>query len=166
MIAHRALYGTALGFGLVGIAFRVHPPRLPAAPPAPPILTRPQPRASSSPEVATAYAPIATTNAFSPDRTPPAKRFSPDGRTDTGAPASPRARPRVARPAVHLYGITRSVDGAVALIEADPKIPGAELYRVGERVGGARLAAISDSTVELQGRGGRVVLRLPQPPRR
>jgi hypothetical protein len=165
VIVHRTLYGCALGLGVVGVAFRMQPPRLPAASPALPLVSRARPRATPISESVTVYAPIAATNAFSPSRTPPAKRFSPDDRTEARAPAPRPAPPKVVRPAARLYGITRSSNGVVALIEADSKIPGAEFYRVGDRVGGDRVAAISDSTVELEGSGGRVVLRLPEAPR-
>ncbi|HEX2636180.1 MAG TPA: hypothetical protein VHL81_03580 [Gemmatimonadales bacterium] len=165
MIVHRILYMCALGLGVAGIAFRTQPPQLPDALPALPLVSRPRPRATPASESVTVYASIAATNAFSPSRTPPAKRFSPDDRPEARAPAPRRAPPKVVRPAARLYGITRSSNGVVALIEADPKIPGAEFYRLGDRVGGDRLAAITDSTVVLQGSGGRVVLRLPEAPR-
>ena len=64
-----------------------------------------------------------------------------------------------------LYGITVGAGGAVALIDADPKIRGAELYRVGDRVGGSPITAITDSTVVIARKGGPLVLRLRSVPR-
>jgi hypothetical protein len=74
-----------------------------------------------------------------------------------------RARPRVREPApppFHVVGTVMGPLGAQALIEANPKIPGAEAYRVGDLVGGGRLAAISDSAIVLDGPKGRQVFRL------
>jgi len=65
-----------------------------------------------------------------------------------------------------LYGTTVTADDAFALIEADPQVAGAEIYRVGDLVQGARLVKITDSTVTLASRPGGVarVLRLPPAP--
>src|SRR3989442_7825279 len=82
-------------------------------------------------------------------------RFAPAGR---GFGARPSAG---AGPPLKLYGITVGPQGAVALIDADPKIPGAEIYRVGDLVAGARLVAITDSTVTLAQPSGPLILRLP-----
>ncbi len=53
--------------------------------------------------------------------------------------------------------------GAVALIDADPSIPGAEIYRPGDRVGIYRLETIADTFVVLIGSGGSRVLTLEAP---
>jgi len=76
------------------------------------------------------------------------------------APAAPRG------PTLKLYGITLSPQGAVALIDADPKVPGAEIYHLGDLVAGARLVAITDSSVTLAKPSGPLVLRLPPARRR
>ena len=60
-----------------------------------------------------------------------------------------------------LFGITRGPGGAVAVIDADPAVPGAEIYRVGDQVRGGRVTAIGDSTVVLSRPSGPLVLRLP-----
>src|SRR5205814_4948042 len=86
-------------------------------------------------------APITAAKFSSPDRPPPAVRFSLPGRA--AAPTKPRG------PTLRLYGITVGAQGAVAIIDADPSIPGGELYRVGDLVAGARVLAITDSTVTL-----------------
>jgi len=57
-------------------------------------------------------------------------------------------------------------EGAVALIDADPNVPGAEIYRVGDLVAGARLVAITDSSVTLAQPSGPLVLRLQPAARR
>jgi len=53
------------------------------------------------------------------------------------------------------------LNGAVALIDADPKIPGAEIYHVGDRVAGATISSITDSTVVLARPSGPLTLHLP-----
>src|SRR2546430_11555570 len=60
---------------------------------------------------------------FSQTRTAPLVRFTPAGRAARGTAFASR------RPPLKLYGITVGPQGAVALIDADPKIPGAEIYR-------------------------------------
>jgi hypothetical protein len=104
------------------------------------------------------YDTIVATNIFSQDRTPPAVRFSLPGRE--AAPTKPRG------PTLRLYGITVGAQGAVALIDADPNVPGAEIYRLGDLVAGARILAITDSTVTLAERTGPLVLRLQPVARR
>jgi hypothetical protein len=59
-----------------------------------------------------------------------------------------------------LYGITVTAKGATALIDANPKIPGAEMYRLGDRIGGAPITAITESTVVIKRSGGPLTLRL------
>ena len=103
------------------------------------------------------YDGIIAANIFSPDRTAPAVRFSLPGRTV--APTKSQG------PTLRLYGITVGGQGPVALIDADPNVPGAEIYRLGDMVAGARLVAITDSTVTLAQPSGELVLRL-QPARR
>jgi hypothetical protein len=51
--------------------------------------------------------------------------------------------------------------GAVALIRDDAVARSAEVYHIGDLVGGARLVAITDSTVTLERRSGPLVLHLP-----
>jgi hypothetical protein len=97
---------------------------------------------------------IATSNIFSKQRTPPAVRFTP-----AGAPHAPRVATRDR--GIRLYGITMGPQGAVALIRDDAVAGGAEVYHVGDLVGGARLVAITDSTVTLERRSGPLVLYLP-----
>jgi hypothetical protein len=57
-----------------------------------------------------------------------------------------------------------TVSGTAALIDANPGLPGAEIYQIGDVVAGRRIVAVLDSTVVLQGPTGRTVLKL-QPTR-
>jgi hypothetical protein len=110
---------------------------------------------------------IVSTNIFSPDRTPPRRRYAPPSPVAVQAPSADTLR--TGPPPLRLYGVTLSAAaGGVALIEADPRIPGAEVYRIGDDVREALLVALSESTAVLEWPGGgRTVLRLvPRSPRR
>jgi hypothetical protein len=158
----RPLYAGALGFGLLAIALRLAPAPHPGAvsPVEPPQPAR-RPSAHSVNEDAAPYAAIVATNIFSPTRAPPAVRFTPDRPTGGSAPPpKPKPRPRPAGPGIRLFGITKGPDGAVALIDANPKIKGAEIYRLGDRVAGSPISAISDSTVVITRPSGPLVLHL------
>jgi hypothetical protein len=105
---------------------------------------------------------IVSANIFSPDRSPPRRRYLPPTAMPTPASSPSTDTTRSGPPPIRLYGVTLSgADGGVALIEADSKIPGAELYRVGDLVRGAILTALSESTAVLVREDGSVfVLRL------
>lgn len=155
LLTPRTLYGIAGAFVVLGLGLRVAPARVPAAQPAHGL-----PAAAHS-EPATvgderSYTPIAAGNVFSQARTPPKVRFVPEGRSEPAPAPAARQKPRA--PALRLYGITA---GTIALIDADPKIRGAELYRVGDRVGSGRITSITDSTVVIYRAGGSLILRLP-----
>jgi hypothetical protein len=105
------------------------------------------------------YARIAAANVFSQARTPPTVRFVPEGRP-APTPAGD-AKPKPQQPVFRLFGITVAAKGAIALIEANPKIRGAELYRVGDTLGGSPITAITDSTVVIRRASGPLILRLP-----
>ncbi len=102
------------------------------------------------------YRQIVEANPLSPTREPPP--------ADRVSSASAEAAPEVSAPRslrrFRLVGLVRGPDGIVALIDADERVPGAELYRVGDRVGPYRLAEASDSVVVLRGPDGEQVLRL------
>ena len=153
----RALSVAAVVLGLLGLWLRFSRSPLPQAAAAPlPLRTAGQ--AATAPAGATAaprYEAIVAANIFSQTRTAPLVRFTPAGRAARGTASASR------RPPLKLYGITVGPQGAVALIDADPKIPGAEIYRVGDLVAGARLVAITDSTVTLAQPSGPLILRLP-----
>ena len=162
MTGHGLLYAAAAAFAAGGLALQYAPAVLPAgaraevaaAPPAG-AGPRRQPVVQQS-----AFSPIVSKNAFSADRQPPKVRFVPEGlRRDTAA--APRAPKKPAEPPARLFGITRGPGGAVALIDADPKVPGAEVYRVGDEVRGGRITNISETTVTLTRPSGSTVLHLP-----
>ncbi len=157
MTTVRALYGAALVLGVLGLWLRLGRSPLPQTAAASlPLRTAGRP--TTTPEGATAapgYEAIVAANIFSQTRTAPPVRFAPAGR------AARRTASPSRRPALTLYGITVGPQGAVALIDGDPKIPGAEIYRVGDAVAGARLVEITDSTVTLAQPSGPLFLRLP-----
>jgi hypothetical protein len=156
----RGLYVAAAALLVAGLGLRLAPTPLPQAPTAPlaaPVEPHPDGVPTSTPPVPT-YDAIVAANIFSRDRTPPAVRFSLLGLA--AAPTKPRA------PTVRLYGITVGAQGAIAIIDADPNIPGAEIYHLGDLVAGARVLAISDSTVTLAEPSGPLVLRLQPAARR
>lgn len=155
----RALYIAAAAFVLAGLALRVAPAQLPDGRSALTIQKATQPAGA---EIISgderSYAPIAATNVFSQERTPPKIRFVPEGREERRVEAV--APPTRREPVLRLYGVTVRADGAIALIDADPRIPGAELYRVGDRVAGSPIVAITESTVVITRAGKPVTLRL------
>jgi hypothetical protein len=106
------------------------------------------------------YAAVVAANAFSASRTAPETRFIPEGLRKEAPPVVREPRKPREVP-VLLFGISRGPGGAVALIDADPAVPGAEVYRLGETVRDGRLTALGDTTVVLTRPSGRVVLRLP-----
>lgn len=96
---------------------------------------------------------------------PDAPPWAPPSRQDP-APVAPSPGPAPAAPRYLLTGIVHGADGITALIDADPSVPGPELYRPGDRVGPYRLAEATDSTVVLTGPAGTQVLRLRTVPGR
>jgi hypothetical protein len=156
----RGLYLAAAALLTAGLGLRLAPtplPRATAAPVAIPAEAQPDAAPPRTPAVPR-YDAIVATNIFSQDRTAPAVRFLPPGRV--AAPTKPRG------PTLRLYGVTVGPQGAVAIIHADPKIPGTEIYRLGDLVAGARLIAITDSTVTLAESSGPLVLHLQTAARR
>ena len=107
-----------------------------------------------------AFEDIVALNIFSEARVPPRRRYVPPSASDSAPrpPARPRARP--AAPAYRLFGTIIESNDTTALIDSNPKLPGAELYRVGDRIGRLRITAIREDAVVLDGPGGRRVLRL------
>ncbi len=79
---------------------------------------------------------------------------------DAPSPAPIRNAPHGPR----LYGVTLRANGAVALIDADPAVPGAEIYRVGDPIAGGRLVEIGAVSVVIERRSGRQVIRLETEP--
>ncbi len=151
MTVPRILWSVAAAFALAGLGLRIAPAAGAPSPADPAPALPPQALPSPPPAAATGEG-IVAANVFSPGRAAPRVRFSPRGVVDHSA-----AR---VRPAFTLYGITVTAQGALALIDADPRIPGAEIYRLNDLVAGARLSAITDSTVTLVQPSGPLVLRL------
>lgn len=137
MTATRLLWPATATLAVAAIAFRVAPPARPAA--SLPVIPQPQPLATV-PALESGTG-IVATNVFAASRRPPQQRFLPKGF------APPVSAPTPAP--VVLYGVTLAAADPLALIDADPKIPGAEIYRIGQQVRDARLVAITDSTVTL-----------------
>ncbi|OLB48059.1 MAG: hypothetical protein AUI08_12260 [Gemmatimonadetes bacterium 13_2_20CM_2_65_7] len=158
----RVLYGSSAGFALVAVGLQLAPtapPRAPASESVAPGISHATERPVPTAPPAT-YATIVSTNIFSTDRVPPRVRFTPPGLAARGQPVH-RA------PAVRLYGITIGASGtATALIDADPDIPGAEIYHIGDVVAGAPIVDITDSTVVLAQPSGQRVLHLQRSSRR
>lgn len=98
-------------------------------------------------------------NIFSVSRSAPRVRYLPPDL----APSRPAAR-RAAPASAAGLKLVGTISGTAALIDADPTVPGAEIYRIGDLVRGKRIAAVSESTVVLEGAAGRTVLRLPPVP--
>src|SRR2546426_8663210 len=124
----RRLSVAAVVLGLLGVWLRFSRFPLPQAVAAPlPLRTAGQAApARAGASAAPRYEAIVAANIFSQARTGPLVRFAPGGRAVRGTASA------AARPPLKLYGITVGPQGAVALIDADPKIPGAEIYRVGD----------------------------------
>ena len=137
MNATRLLWPAAAVLGLAAMAFRAIPPAHPAAS----ALTIPQPQSLAALPTVESGTEIVATNLFAASRRPPERRFLPRG-------FEPPVNAPTPAPIV-LYGVTLAAADPLALIDADPKVPGAEIYRVGQQVRDARLVAITDSTVTL-----------------
>ncbi len=161
----RVLYALAGVLALSGLVLRFAPASVPPVPAPPLTVNEPaaEPSGSERAEALLSYQGIVRANVFSRDRTPPPTRYVPPELAEAVAP--PRAPTRTG-PALRLYGVAVGPTGAVALIDADPAIPGAEVYRPGDTVGDARLVSIADTAVVLEGRAGRIVLTLPTSSRR
>jgi len=164
--ARTALYTLAGIFAVLGVALRLLPAQVdtPSAPPVTVASLQPGPSASEQAEALLSYQEIVRANPFSAERQPPESRYVPPDLVQEPA-EQPTARPAPRR-APRLFGVAVGPDGAVALIDADPAIPGAEVYRPGDLVGTARLVEVRDTAVVLDGPDGRQVLTLPSSSRR
>jgi hypothetical protein len=104
------------------------------------------------------FALVVDSNMFSPGRSAPRVRFTIRPATADSVPAAPRAP---SAPALRVYGITLRSTDSTALIDADPRVPGAEMYRVGATLpNGSLIVEMTDSFVVVEGPRGRQVLRL------
>lgn len=166
----RALYVVAGLLAVVGLGLRVVPagtPDVDVEPPAPYVAPE-EPSGEERAATLLSFNQIVATDLFRPERTPPDERYTPPelavADTVEEVPvATPTDRPV---PSLRLSGTAVGPEGSVALIDADPAIPGAEVYRVGDRVRGATIVEILETAVVLQGPGGRFTLTLPTSMRR
>jgi len=159
----RAVAAAAGALLLLALLLAIAPPRLPlssseAVPPLPAIQGA---GPAGIPEDPGAYREIVEGNILSPSRrAPEARAAAPSAGVPVRGPLDRRSR------RLRLSGIVQGPDGIVALIDADPTIPGAELYRLGDRVGPYRVVEATDSMIVLQGASGTQVLRLDPLPGR
>jgi hypothetical protein len=145
------LYGAAAVLALSGVWLRVARPPLPHVDPAQLKLPAQRPAAAAGEvERGTNYQPIVAENIFAQSRgvEPP-----------NAGPVASKAKSRPAAPALDLRGTTIGPRGAVALI-------GADVHRIGDIIDGARLVAITDSTVTLERPSGPLVLHVPSSQRK
>ena len=108
---------------------------------------------------------VVQANIFSATRSAPRARYRPIG-SATGAEsfADAAATGGAGQSGVPvLFGIVPGTGGAAALLRLDPAVPGALLYRAGDRGGRYRVDEIGERSVVLTGPAGRVELRLPAP---
>ena len=160
------LYLAAAALGIMGLGIQFAWPAAPDRDDAGIAIRFPaSPSAAAEPAPSRlAFQDIVAFNVFSETRSPPRRRYVPPGRASDTAEAKPRPRRRPAAPAYRLFGVVVTPSGRIALIDANPRTPGAELYRVGARIGSYRLRSIAATTVVLDGPTGRHVLRLRTPP--
>lgn len=162
-----SLYAVSGVVALVGVVLWILPPRVavPEMPPAAMPMAAPAPDGSQQAAALLEYQGIVQANVFAHDRNPPPTRYVPPGATVQDSQPPPR-RPAPAVPRFTLYGVASGPSGAVALIDADRTIPGAEIYRPGDFVGGYRLDVVADTFVVLRGASDSLILRLQLPRRR
>jgi hypothetical protein len=142
------LYGSAAVLALAGLGLRISKPGLPTVDTKSfQLPSQQQPPAAGDVSPTTAnYQQIVDQNIFSQQRgaAEPVKV----------ATSTRTVKPRNTEPDFALRGTTIGPRGAVALI-------GAEVHRVGDVVDGAKLVAITDSTVTLERPSGPLVLHVP-----
>ena len=161
------LYSAAAAMLLVGLSARIAAGRLwtlnleasPDAPAVAPVM----PTTAADPNAAGLAEIVVSTNPFSPRRTSPGVRFADSN------PAPPTIAAPPLRHIVHLFGIGTTGGRATALLDADPRVPGAEIYQVGDALpGGGRIVQIEGDHVVIDTPEGRLRLRMltvaPLPP--
>jgi len=148
----------AAALSLQGIPLRIELPPVPSEDAGP---SSPTVDPSAQAAALLTYEEIVRANPFGADRTPPPVRYLPPELRVAQQPAQPSGE--AAAPRLQLYGVATGPTGAVALIDANPSIPGAEIYRTGDLVSIYRLESISDTMVVLRGESGVRTLRLQSP---
>lgn len=165
----RGLYVVAVVLAATGVALRLTPITRPVVELTHPLTARVDDRAVSvaaqSPGRVAAQAgddPIIAANIFSQSRLPPARRPA-----LAGAPGAPGAHPptrSLLAPTFALYGTTIGPRGAVALITTRARPDDAQVHYMGDTIAGARLVAITESTVTLLRASGPLVLHVVPDP--
>jgi hypothetical protein len=156
----RTLLRTAAGIAVVAIVLQALPlsVRLPSVPADETAAAAPTVDPSAQAAALLTYEGIARTDPFDRSRQPPAERYVPPALQAAQQPVRPANTP--VAPRLQLFGVATGPSGAVALIDANPAIPGAEIYRIGDRVSVYELESISDTMVVLRGSSGVRRLRL------
>jgi hypothetical protein len=156
----RVLYSAAVLLAVVGLGLRLVPSPVSgtAAPPVSVADLQTGGESVAASADAAAFQAIVSANIFNRDRQPPAERYIPPELQEQVEPPPTQTSGGFR---MRLFGVVVGPAGTVALIDADPRIPGAEVYRPGDVVGDSRLISVSDSTVVLEGPTGRRVLSLP-----
>lgn len=156
------LYMIAAALVAAAGALQLVPPvvRLPAVPAADSTGAPPARDPSAQAAALLSFEEIVRTDMFSVERQAPTARYIPPELRTAAAPDRPVGPPL---PRLQLFGVATGPTGAVALIDANPAIPGAEIYRLGDRVSVYRLEMISDTLVVLRGDSGVRRLRLESP---
>jgi hypothetical protein len=144
------LYGAAAVLALSGLWLRVARPPLPKVDPAALKLPTQQPATATGDVSPADYQPIVDQNIFAQSRGVEASK---------PAAVASKARNHPAEASLELRGTTIGPRGAVALI-------GADVHRIGDIVDGAKLVAITDSTVTLERPSGQQVLHVPSSQRK
>lgn len=99
---------------------------------------------------------VVSTNLFSSRRSAAGARFA------DSAPAPRRVALAPPPRSIRLFGIGTSGGQGTALLDADPQVPGAEIYRAGDALpGGGRVVRIAPDHVVIDTPEGRQHLRLP-----
>jgi hypothetical protein len=138
-------------FALSGLWLRFARPPLPKVDAARFELPSRRPAAASTGDVGPAnYQAIVSQNIFAQAR---------GAEASPSTPVAAKTRPRPAEPSLQLRGTTIGPRGSVALI-------GADVHRIGDIVDGAKLVAITDSTVTLERPSGPLVLHVPSSQRK
>lgn len=113
---------------------------------------------------------IVAANIFSKLRAAPPARvtfdeFGEDASMSSSAAPEPAGAPPPPR-AIPVSGIGSGPQGAWVLMDVDPAVYGAELYRVGDVTKEGKVLEISETSVTIETPTGPRVLYLPQPSRR
>lgn len=159
------LVGLAGAITTAGVLAWLVPPPVPMVAVLPAAVAAPEAPLDGSSQAAAilTFQEIVRANVFSDRRAPPPRRYVPPhlvARARAPAASTPAA------PRIRLYGVATGERGSVALIDADPAIPGAEIYRPGDAVGIYHLESIATSFVVLTGPGGRRTVGLEATARR